>query len=242
MTSGSADGPGGPDAGGPGAGQVEAEVEPSAEMAQPRLILASGSPRRRDILRQLDLDPEIRAADVDETYLPDESPEEHVERLARLKAETVVAKLGGSASLLVVGGDTVVVDGATVLAKPVDEDDAVAMLVSLSGKRHEVLSGLALVASGGADGVVRTVSGVARTVVRMRSFDEETARRYVATGEPMDKAGGYGIQGRGAALVAGVEGDYYSVVGFPVGLFLDLLARVGWRFAFGSLTSDSSTS
>lgn len=246
MTSGSADGPGGPDAGGPGAGQVEAEVEaevePSAEIAQPRLILASGSPRRRDILRQLDLEPEIRAADVDETYLPGESPEEHVERLARLKAETVLAKRGGSPSLLVVGGDTVVVDGGTVLAKPVDEDDAVAMLVSLSGKRHEVLSGLALVAPGGTDGVVRTVSGVARTVVRMRSFDEETARRYVATGEPMDKAGGYGIQGRGAALVAGVEGDYYSVVGFPVGLFLDLLARVGWRFAFGSLTPDSSTS
>lgn len=242
MTSGSADGPRGPDAGGPGDGRVEAEMESSAETARPRLVLASASPRRRDILRQLDLDPEIRAADVDEVYLPGESPEEHVERLARLKAETVLAGLDGGASLLVVGGDTVVVHAGTVLAKPVDEDDAVAMLVSLSGERHEVLSGLALVVAVESDGAVRTVSGVARTVVRMRSFDEETARRYVATGEPMDKAGGYGIQGRGAALVAGIEGDYYSVVGFPVGLFLDLLARVGWRFAFGSLTPTSSTS
>lgn len=243
MTAGSADGPRGPDAGGPGAGQVEAaEVKLSSETAEPRLILASGSPRRRDILRQLDLDPEIRAADVDEAYLPGESPEEHVERLARLKVETVLANLDGAASLLVVGGDTVVVDAGTVLAKPVDEEDAISMLASLSGKRHEVLSGLALVALGGADEVVRTVSGVARTVVLMRSFDEQTARRYVATGEPMDKAGAYGIQGRGAALVAGIEGDYYSVVGFPVGLFMDLLARVGWRFAFGSLTPTSSSS
>lgn len=217
----------------------------------PRLILASASPRRRAILRQLDLDPEIRAADVDETYLPGESPEGHVERLARLKAETILVEpkaetagpeLGGASPLLVVGGDTVVVAEGTVLAKPVSEDEAVAMLLSLSGKRHEVLSGLALVARGEADGAVRTVSGVARTVVHMRRFDELSARRYVATGEPMDKAGSYGIQGRGAALVAGIEGDYYSVVGFPVGLFLDLLARVGWRFAFGSLTPTSSTS
>lgn len=224
---------------------------------EPRLVLASASPRRRDILRQLDLDPEVRSADVDEAYLPGESPEEHVERLARLKAETVLADLEAETvladledapPLMVVGGDTVVVHDGRVLAKPADENDAVAMLMSLSGERHEVLSGLAVVAlaetegSRGGDEAVRTVGGVARTVVRMRSFDVETARRYVATGEPMDKAGSYGIQGRGAALVAGIEGDYYSVVGFPVGLFLDLLARVGWRFAFGSLTPTSSTS
>ena len=227
----------------------------------PRLVLASASPRRRDVLRQLDLQPDVRSADVDEAYLPGETPEGHVERLARLKAETVLGSLVGTEEvaeesdprgvrpLLVVGGDTVVVLDGRVLAKPTGASDAVSMLLALSGRTHHVLSGLAVAARGtsAAEGsetgdpggdAVRLVSGVVRTAVRMRSFDEETARRYVTTSEPMDKAGSYGIQGRGAALVAGIEGDYYSVVGFPVGLFLDLLGEVGWRFAFGSLTPD----
>lgn len=214
-------------------------------MSAPRLILASASPRRLDVLRQLGLDPEVRPADVDESYLPAETAAEHVDRLARAKAERVAAAGADSIgdegdaateSLIVVGGDTVVVDGDRVLAKPVDDDDAVAMLLSLSGGTHEVLSGLAL-----AGQRVETVSAVSRTAVRMRPFDEEIARRYVETREPMDKAGGYGIQGLGAALVESVEGDYYSVVGFPVGTFLDLLERAGWRFAFGSLTRQVST-
>jgi septum formation protein len=233
----------------------------------PRLILASASPRRLDILRQLGLESEVRPAEVDESYLPGESPAEHVERLARAKAEAVAEAAGGEAqrttgdeirtaveggtggaeetrggaagSLLVIGGDTVVVDGDRVLAKPVDSDDAVRTLLSLSGRSHEVLSGLALVQADvhrAADGSATTLTEVSRTVVRMRPFDEETARRYVGTGEPMVKAGGYGIQGLGAALVESIEGDYYSVVGFPVGAFLDLLERAGWRFAFGRLT------
>lgn len=229
----------GPDAG--GRGPEVGETEPGPDEGEPRLMLASASPRRLDILRQLGLEPEQRPADVDEAYLPGESPDEHVERLARLKAETVREGLrgipghglGGGAHTdptLIVGGDTVVVHEGEVVVKPVDEDDAVRIVLSLSGGAHEVLSGLAVAGAG------RTVSGVARTVVRMRAFDEATARAYVATGEPMDKAGGYGIQGRGAALVSGIEGDYYSVVGFPVGLFLDLLERVGWRYAFGSFT------
>jgi septum formation protein len=105
----------------------------------------------------------------------------------------------------------------------------VAMLLSLAGRSHEVLTGLALA---GAHGVV---SGVARTSVRFRDFDEATARRYAETGEPMDKAGAYGIQGLGAALVEGLDGDYYSVVGLPVRLFLDLLERAGWRYDFGEI-------
>lgn len=192
----------------------------------PQIVLASASPRRLDVLRQLGLEPAVAPTDVDEAYLEGESPEEHVERLARTKAEAVMADRGA----LVVGGDTVVVDGAEVLGKPADQDAAVSMLMSLSGGTHEVLSALALSHDG------RVESGVGRTVVRMRSFEEVTAGAYVATGEPMDKAGGYGIQGLGAALVAEIEGDYYCVVGFPVGLFLDLLERVGWRYAFGSFT------
>jgi len=198
----------------------------------PRLVLASGSPRRLDVLRQLGLAPEVQPADVDEAYLPGETPSEHVERLARTKAEVVARD--HAADAIVIGGDTVVVDGVRVLVKPESEEAAVAMLRSLSGGKHEVLSGLALTHRG------RTVSEVGRTMVRMRSFDDETARRYVATGEPMDKAGGYGIQGLGASLVAGIEGDYYSVVGYPVGVFLDLLERVGWRFAFGTFTPSSA--
>ena len=193
----------------------------------PRLVLASASPRRSDVLRQLGLEPEVRPADVDETYLDGETPEEHVERLARAKAGAAAADVPGA---LVVGGDTVVVDQGRVLTKPADERAAVEMLLGLSGGTHEVLSGIALAGPHG------TVSRVARTEVRMGAFDHATATAYVATGEPMDKAGGYGIQGLGAALVDGIEGDYYAVVGFPVGAFIALLEEAGVRYAFGTLT------
>jgi septum formation protein len=183
-------------------------------------------------MRQIGFDPEIRPADVDEAYLPGETPTEHVERLARAKAEALRARLtqeGDGPEVMVVGGDTVVVAAGRVLTKPVDEADAVRMLQGLSGGSHEVLSGIAIASAGG------TVSTVARTRVHMRDYGLETAVAYVATGEPMDKPGGYGIQGLGAALVARIDGDYYSVVGFPVGAFLDLLERTGWRAAFGVL-------
>lgn len=192
----------------------------------PRLVLASASPRRRDILRQLGLEPEVRPADVDERLLPGEDPGEHVRRLAREKAARV---LESEPDALVIGGDTVVVRDGEVLGKPADAEEAVAMLLSLSGKTHEVLSGLAMA---GAD---RAVDAVARTSVRFRTFDQDTARGYVATGEPMDKAGAYGIQGLGAALVEGVEGDYYSIVGLPVAALLQLFEQMGWRYDFGGL-------
>ncbi len=180
-------------------------------------------------MRQIGLDPTIRPADVDESYLRGESPAEHVERLARAKAEAVHADLEEPDHVLVVGGDTVVVDGERVLVKPVDTEEARSILLSLAGREHAVLSGVAVCGPGG------TVSAVARTRVRMRPFTPEVVAAYVETGEPMDKAGGYGIQGKGAALVAGIEGDYYAVVGFPVAAFLDLLERLGWRSAFGTL-------
>jgi septum formation protein len=189
-------------------------------------VLASASPRRADILRQLGLDPDVLPADVDETYLEGETPAQHVERLARAKAEAVAR---AEPEALVVGADTVVVQGARVLAKPIDAAEAVEMLRSLSGRSHEVLSGLALRGPGG------TVSRVSRTMVFMRPFDDEVMSAYVGTGEPLDKAGAYGIQGLGAALVERIEGDYYSVVGFPVGAFLELLEQVGWRFLSGRL-------
>ena len=191
-----------------------------------RLVLASASSRRADILRQLGLEPVVKLSNVDETRRPGERPEAHVERLAREKAEAVAR---AEPNALVVGGDTIVLEDGRILGKPNDEDEAVRMLVSLSGRVHAVLSGLALAGSG------TTVSSVTRTEVRFRAFDERTAKRYVATAEPMDKAGAYGIQGLGASLVESVHGDYYSVVGFPVAAFIDLLGRAGWRYDFGSL-------
>ena len=192
-----------------------------------RLILASNSPRRLDILHQLGLNPVVQSPAVDEAYMPGESPATHVERLARAKAE-VVAETEPDA--LVIGGDTVVVSENRLLGKPEDENAAVEMLLSLAGCEHQVLTGLAI---SGHDG---TVSAASSAEVRLRNFTEAEARRYVMSGEPMDKAGAYAIQGLGAALVAGIVGDYYTVVGFPVSTFLDLLSRFGWRYEFGSLS------
>ncbi len=193
----------------------------------PRIVLASSSPRRAAVLRQLGLEPQIMPANVEERFEPDEKPEGHVERLARSKSQSVAINDPGA---LVIGGDTVVVDGWRLLGKPRSPSEAVTMLAGLAGRRHEVYSGLALTGAHG------TVSGVARASVRFRRFDPATAQRYVDSGEPMDKAGAYGIQGLGAALVDAVDGDYYCVVGFPVGLFVQLLEQAGWRYDFGTLT------
>ena len=192
-----------------------------------RLVLASGSPRRATILRQLGLDPIVRGSAVEESYLEGETPVAHVERLARAKAEAVAPAFPDA---LVVGGDTVVLSEGRVLGKPAGAAEAEQMLLSLRGGEHEVLTGLALA---GPHGVV---SGLTRTRVRFRAFDPSTVGAYVATGEPLDKAGAYGIQGHGAALVESIHGDYYSVVGFPVSLFLDLLDRAGWRYDYGALS------
>ncbi len=192
----------------------------------PRLVLASRSPRRSELLDQMGLAHEVRPSHLAEVPRVGERWEEHVERLAREKAEAVASEVPDA---LVVGGDTVVVRDGESLGKPADPDEAVGMLLSLSGRSHTVLSGVALVGRHGA------LSALGRAEVRFRSFGLEEARAYVATREPMDKAGAYGIQGLGAALVEGLDGDYYSVVGLPVGRLLDLLAQAGWRYTFGSL-------
>lgn len=192
----------------------------------PRIVLASASPRRAELLQRLGLDAEAHPAHVDESYLAGESPASHVDRLARAKAQAVAAR---HPDALVVGGDTVVVDGDEVLGKPADEDDAVRMLMSLSGRAHLVYTALAVTTP------ATTVSRVVSTEVTFRDFGEATARGYVATGEPADKAGAYGIQGLGSALVKEIRGDYYCVVGFPVAAFVELLAEAGWRYAFDRL-------
>jgi len=196
--------------------------------AIPRLVLASASPRRTALLAQLGLPHEVRPAHILEEAWPGETPVEHVERLAAAKASAVAAS---HPDALVLGGDTVVLLDDALLGKPTDTEGAVRMLLSLSGREHTVVSALALAGPAGAGPSV-----VTRTAqVEMRAFDEWAARAYVATGEPMDKAGAYGIQGAGAALVSRVEGDYYTVVGLPVSGLIDLLREAGWPYGFGGL-------
>lgn len=198
-------------------------------MSTPRLVLASASPRRRQLLQQLGLAVEVRPADVDESALPGEQPGDHVERLARTKAQAVAAR---ESNALVIGGDTVVVLDGEILTKPVDARDAVAMLLRLQGREHRVDTGVAVAAPEG-----RTVSAVVSAAVRFRPFDRTLAEAYVATGEPADKAGAYGIQGYGSVLVEEVRGDYFAVMGLPVARVVVLLEELGYRYAFGPVTA-----
>lgn len=174
---------------------------------KPRLILASGSPRRRQLLAAMGVRFEVRPTDVDESALPGESPEQHVRRLARDKSRAQV--LAGE---LVLAADTVVVFNGDVLGKPRDRDDAQSMLRRLSGRRHVVLTGLALTAGT----LQKTVDSVERSEVEIAPLSEEEIRWYVGTGEPLDKAGSYAIQGLGALFVTSVMGNYTNVVGLPL--------------------------
>jgi septum formation protein len=168
----------------------------------------------------------VQPAAVPETVQAGESAEAHVERLARAKA-TAVASVCPDA--VVLGGDTVVTLEGKILGKPSGPEEAEAMLLRLAGRTHTVASGVALALP---SGDVR--SGVSTTEVTFRDFSSEFAHAYVATGEPLDKAGAYGIQGLGAALVTEIRGDYYCVVGLPVALLLRLFEESGWEYAFAS--------
>lgn len=206
-------------------------MPPAETTPAPPLVLASQSPRRAELIGRLGLAFETLPADIDETYLPGEQPEAHAERLAREKA-LVIAERRPEA--LVVGSDTIVVIDGDVLGKPRDRAEAVAMLRRLSGREHHVCTGIA-VAHGG-----RVESGLERVRVLFRELDERTCEEYVATGEPMDKAGAYGIQGFGSAIVEAIEGDFFAVMGLPVVRMLRLIERFGWRYGFGKLEAGES--
>jgi septum formation protein len=196
---------------------------------EPLLVLASSSPRRAELLTRLGLQFRVVVPRVREGGMEGETPQQHVERLAREKALEVASV---HPSALVVAGDTEVVLEGMVLGKPRDAGEAVEMLLSLAGRTHEVMSGVALALP---DGSLR--SGVSTTEVEFRPFGERLARRYVETGEPLDKAGAYGIQGLGGILVRRIHGDYHTVVGLALPLLLDLLEEGGWRYEFGGLES-----
>lgn len=182
------------------------------------LVLASASPRRRDLLRLAGFDPHIRPAEVDETRHDDEEALTYVERVAIAKATTVERQAGE----IVVAADTAVVLGGAVLGKPVDDADAEAILRRLSGRTHTVATGV--VVRGRDDDLAHRV---VVTRVRMAALSPAAIRRYVATGEPGDKAGGYAIQGRGAALVASLHGSWTNVVGLPLVETVGMLRRAG---------------
>jgi septum formation protein len=186
------------------------------------VVLASMSPRRRELLALLGLACEINPADVDETWRNGEPPAMHAERLAQEKA---AARPRSGA--VTIGADTIVVIDGAILGKPRDAAEASEMLRRLAGREHEVFTGVAVAYDG------REASGVARTAVRFRALDDTTIAEYVATGEPLDKAGAYGIQGYGAVLVERIDGDYFTVMGLGLGLMVDLLERVGLRYRFG---------
>jgi septum formation protein len=198
----------------------------------PKLILASQSPRRAELLERLGLSFAVSPAHIDESYLDHETPRAHAERLAREKAETISRR---EPDALVVGSDTIVVVDGDVLGKPRDPADAVAMLARLSGREHEVFTGVAVAAG------ERVESALERVQVRFRALDRAECEAYVATGEPMDKAGAYGIQGYGSSIVESIAGDYFAVMGLPIVRTLDLLRRHGWRYSFGGLEREDTT-
>lgn len=187
--------------------------------AAPRLILASASPRREELLRRLGLPFTVVPSQAPEE-LPPGRPAEAVQALALAKARAVASRVGSG---VVLGADTVVVLGLTVFGKPLDPDDARRMLRALLGRSHEVITGIALVEAPAG----RETSRAVVTRVRMAQYGEEEIEAYLATGEPLDKAGAYAIQGAGGPLVAEVDGCYTNVVGLPLTTTRRLLAEWG---------------
>jgi septum formation protein len=186
----------------------------------PPIILASNSPRRRDLLRQVGLSFSIDPADVDESVRVGESPESYALRVALDKARGAASRAEEG---MVIAADTIVVLDERILGKPKDHNDAVRMLTLLSGRVHEVVTGLAVLSV--ADGSVH--SGIARTRVWFRELSPQTVEAYVRSGEPLDKAGAYGIQEKGALLVKKIDGCYFNVVGLPLSLLAELLQYAG---------------
>ena len=190
-----------------------------------RVILASQSPRRRELLTLVGIPHEVRPADLDERMEPGESPTEHAERLARAKAQAVALV---EQDAVVIGSDTIVVLDGEVLGKPADVAEAVRTLQRLSGRTHTVHTAVAVARDGHVE------SGVESVEVTFRPLTDAQIETYVATGEPMDKAGAYGIQGYGAVIVERIHGDYFAVMGLALGRLVALLARVGVTYRFGA--------
>jgi septum formation protein len=193
-----------------------------------RVVLASASPRRRELLNLIGIAHEVRAANIDETMRAREAPRHHAERLAREKASADARR---DPDLITIGADTIVVINRKVLGKPANTDEAARMLALLSGREHLVITAVAV--SRGK----KLRSAVEEVRVKFRRLREDEIDAYIATGEPMDKAGAYGIQGYGATIVERIEGDYFAVMGLPLVRLVGLLRDVGVKYRFGTLST-----
>jgi septum formation protein len=182
----------------------------------PKIILASGSPRRAEILNSVGWAFEKDVPDIDETELAGESPGDYVKRLARTKAETVAAR---HSDQIVLGADTTVVIAGEIIGKPVDLADAAAMLRKLSGKWHEVLTGIALVCG------EQTDVDLQRTRVKFGEMSDAEIAFLVEKGDPLDKAGAYAVQAQAALFIEGIEGDHWNVVGLPIRLVYSMVEK-----------------
>jgi len=189
-------------------------MKQNANHLREKLVLASGSPRRAEILERAGWPHEVIVAGIDETLLPGEEAATYVQRLARSKAEKVASGLDHG---LVLGADTTVVVADQILGQPVDEVDARRMLELLNAKWHEVLTGVALVRVGG-----ETRVGYETTRVRFAEMSDDEIDWYISTGEPFGKAGAYGIQGNASLFIEEIEGDYFNIMGLPIRLVYEL--------------------
>ena len=199
-------------------------MKPSETQPEIDLFLASGSPRRRELLQQIGVRFDVLRISVEECHQAQESPKDYVLRLAKEKAQAGVElagqqKLGDEMPVL--GADTIGVLDGNILEKPTDEDDAVDMLMRMAGRSHSVISGVALATT------ARCLTSVCETRVQFGAISESLAKRYWQTGEPRDKSGAYGIQGKGAVFVDSIEGSYSNVVGLPLTETAALLKRFG---------------
>jgi septum formation protein len=187
-----------------------------------KIILASASRRREDLLAQVGVQCEVIPSEIDENVDAPE-PGALVETLSSAKAEDVAQKQEGD--FVVIGADTVVVKEGNVYGKPSNEEEARQMLSSLQGDRHEVYTGVTLISVNQGEGLIDTFH--VRTIVDMMPMTQDQITAYIKSGEPMDKAGGYGIQGRGAAYIRDVAGDFFNVVGLPISTVLSRLENMG---------------
>ncbi|WP_223068263.1 Maf family protein [Paenibacillus caui] len=187
------------------------------------IILASSSPRRQELVAVLGIPFTVMPSHADETVPQDWNPEKMVTELALRKAQQVYDSLGTKPEAIIVGSDTVVVKDEQILGKPRDEEEAASMISSLQGRDHEVYTGVACIDAETGRTIVRSRA----TKVTMKPLSRNEVMAYVRSGEGLDKAGAYGIQGLGASLVTRIEGDYFNVVGLPLSLLADMLGELG---------------
>jgi len=186
----------------------------------PKLILASGSPRRAEILNSVGWDFTKDVADIDETEFDGETPENYVQRLAKEKAEAIAEKYE---TALVLGADTTVVIDEKIIGKPADIEDAKRMLKMLSGNTHEVLTGVAVVKKN--ENQSKTIVGIQTTSVKFAEMSDAEINFLAENGEPLDKAGAYAVHAQAALFIEKIEGDYWNVVGLPINLVYELIKK-----------------